>query len=71
MFTRMDHRQQQQPPAARCAVALNNIRCVLFEKGCHEQARATFQDAILVVERLVEAAAECKDDDRCRQHPGT
>jgi hypothetical protein len=30
----------------RCAIAMNNIGCLLLERHCHVQASATFQDAL-------------------------
>jgi hypothetical protein len=59
MFACKEDPQQSLSPSVRCAVALNNIGCVLLEKGCQGQAYATFQDALQMVKRHVEQ--ECDE----------
>jgi hypothetical protein len=36
----------------RCAIALNNMGCLMLERNCHQQAQETFQDALHLVKDL-------------------
>jgi hypothetical protein len=36
----------------RCAIALNNMGCLMLERSCHQQAQETFQDALHLMKEL-------------------